>query len=426
MADDIAQKVSNLKITAAEENLLVFDEEVGTDSGQDIALSLVGKVLTVRSFNFEALKRTLNQIWAISNGALFRTIENGFFVVQFASLRDKSKVMAGRPWTFDQNLVLLNEIEGDLQPSNLSLTRCPFWVRLYNLPLAYRTERHVNLIGGCLGDVQEVDSDGIRWDTSARVRVLLDVTKPLRRVQKIALKTGAAAMIELKYERLPTFCYVCGLIGHIERDCLKGSEEDKETGKQWGSWLRASPRRGRQKMEEEAKLFLSCARNLDFGGSKKDDVEPCSDQIAHTSSCDSHAGGLILSGVVEGKLPGVERVDGGVETVTKEVEASVIPSPPFVFHSAPKNSVGKNRKNKIKSRVVPMEINDLTTKNIEKTIIGPIGEKRKLPDPMVVNDAVEGDFLGVKKLKFDELVLPGSEEATVEAEVGVTQPRPVL
>lgn len=57
-----------------------------------------------------------------------------------------------------------------------------------------------------MGDVQEVDSDGIRWNTSARVRVLLDVIKPLCRVQKIALKNGDVAMVELKYECLPTFC----------------------------------------------------------------------------------------------------------------------------------------------------------------------------------------------------------------------------
>ena len=60
-----------------------------------------------------------------------------------------------------------------------------------------------------------MDSDGIIWDKSARLRILLDVTKPLRRVQRVALKGGTSALIEIKYERLPTFCYMCGVIGHI-------------------------------------------------------------------------------------------------------------------------------------------------------------------------------------------------------------------
>lgn len=46
------------------------------------------------------------------------------------------------------------------------------------MPMAYRSDKHVKLIGGCLGEVLELDSDGILWDKSARVRVSLDVTQP--------------------------------------------------------------------------------------------------------------------------------------------------------------------------------------------------------------------------------------------------------
>lgn len=104
-------------------------------------------------------------------------------VVQFATHRDKTKVLAGRPWTFDQHLVVLNEIDGDLQPSNISLKLFPSWVQLYNIPFAYRTEKHLQFISGSLGEVMQIDFDGIRWDKLARLRVLLDITKPLRRVQ---------------------------------------------------------------------------------------------------------------------------------------------------------------------------------------------------------------------------------------------------
>ena len=57
-----------------EDQLIAFDDAGGDDNNSDLELSLVGKVLTVRTYNFEALKRTLNQVWAISNGALFRSI----------------------------------------------------------------------------------------------------------------------------------------------------------------------------------------------------------------------------------------------------------------------------------------------------------------------------------------------------------------
>lgn len=94
------------------------------------------------------------------------------------------------------------------------------------------------------------------------------MTKPLLRVQRISLRKGDRVMVEVKYEHLPTFCYVCGTIGHIGRDCLKNHDDEKEIEKQWSSWLRASPSRGRQKLEEETKLFLSSVHQLNFGTPK--------------------------------------------------------------------------------------------------------------------------------------------------------------
>lgn len=43
----------------------------------------------------------------------------------------------------------------------------------------------MKVIGGYIGEVIEVESDGIVWDKSARVKVMLDISKPLRRIHKI-------------------------------------------------------------------------------------------------------------------------------------------------------------------------------------------------------------------------------------------------
>lgn len=264
MADQLSERVASMKITATEDNIVELGEIEDEAIETSMNMAVVGKVITMRSYNFEALKRTLNQIWSLTKDGLFRQIENGLFVIQFAVEKDKSKVMEGRPWTFDNNLVLLEEIDGSSQPSNIPMQWCPFWLRLYNLPMNSRSERAVRAIGGCLGDVMEVESDGIAWDKSARLKVRIDITKPLRRIQKIKARGGEVAMIEIKYERLPTFCYECGIIGHIERDCQMEKEEEDVEEKQWGTWLRASPRRGRLKMMEESKAFLRSNRKLCF------------------------------------------------------------------------------------------------------------------------------------------------------------------
>lgn len=139
MADDITVSFSSMKITEEEDKVVNLDIVETPENGQNLDLALVGKVLTVRNFNFDALKRTFSQTLAITSGALFLPIENNLFVVQFACRRDKETVLAGRPWTFDQNLVIPQEIDDHIQPSNIELKLYPFWARLYNLPMDCRT-----------------------------------------------------------------------------------------------------------------------------------------------------------------------------------------------------------------------------------------------------------------------------------------------
>ena len=48
----------------------------------------------------------------------------------------------------------------------------------------------------------------------------MDITKPLKRCVRLSVDdTGEVITAILLYERLPEFCYVCGLIGHGLRDC---------------------------------------------------------------------------------------------------------------------------------------------------------------------------------------------------------------
>lgn len=135
MDDDILVRCSALKITEDEENVVSVDDIWTDDINPSMELSVFGKVMPRRTYNFEAFKRTMNQIWAISKDALFRSIENGLFVILFATKRDRAKVLEGPPWMFDQNLITMDEINGGLRPSEISLDWSPFWVRLYNLPM---------------------------------------------------------------------------------------------------------------------------------------------------------------------------------------------------------------------------------------------------------------------------------------------------
>jgi len=51
------------------------------------------------------------------------------------------------------------------------------------------------------------------------VNVEIDVNKPLCLVFPLKLKNGKERQIDVKYKRLPSFCFGCGNMGHEIRLC---------------------------------------------------------------------------------------------------------------------------------------------------------------------------------------------------------------
>lgn len=109
--------------------------------------------------------------------------------------------------------------------------------------MSFFTEKIAKAIGSFLGDFIRIDKknfDGT-WKSFMRIRVLLDITKPLKRKMKIMKEGEDWIWIDFKYERLPNFCFLCGLIGHTERFCQKMFEGvTGETERPYGSLLRAT------------------------------------------------------------------------------------------------------------------------------------------------------------------------------------------
>jgi len=72
-----------------------------------------------------------------------------------------------------------------------------------------------------------------------RIRVMVDVRKPLVCTKSIKKKGAAPVLVNIKYERLGIFCYYCGLLGHTEDSCEKlYAVEDDDGIRNWGPDIR--------------------------------------------------------------------------------------------------------------------------------------------------------------------------------------------
>lgn len=63
--------------------------------------------------------------------------------------------------------------------------------------------------------------------SSSPVRVKLDVTKNLTRFVSFT-KYGETKFYQVKFEKLPIYCYMCGLLGHWHEECGTGEHAVEE------------------------------------------------------------------------------------------------------------------------------------------------------------------------------------------------------
>ncbi|CAO2195035.1 unnamed protein product [Urochloa humidicola] len=82
---------------------------------------------------------------------------------------------------------------------------------------------------GLLGEVQQMDVDGEGKASGAflRARVSIEVNKPIKRGVLLRMsREGEPEWFNAQYEKLPFFCYSCGIMGHSGLECENPAPRD--------------------------------------------------------------------------------------------------------------------------------------------------------------------------------------------------------
>jgi hypothetical protein len=169
---------------------------------------------------------------------IFKEVQPNVWMFEFSQEGDKQRVLAGRPWSFNRFIIALSEFDDSIPSSQWDFTTSPFWIQIHDMPPICMTKAIGSKIGESLGIMEEVDIEGdkVEWGSVLRIRVVIDLQKPLERGRALTI-AGKAHWVSFQYENLPVFCFNCGRIVHGNNGCPVQSSHVEE--KQWGVWLRA-------------------------------------------------------------------------------------------------------------------------------------------------------------------------------------------
>ena len=189
MEEDLSNLMENISFTEEEDEISIplgeFQEVLAYGR-----TCMVAKLVSDRLISKETIKTSLKGWWIISGSLSFKVLGENLFLIELKKMEDKERVLEGRPWVFEGNLLLVEDFNGKTSPSIYTFDKAAFWVRMNKLSLGCMGRAIGRRIRKTVGTVEMVDTDakGIRWGEYPRVKILIDLTKPLPRGRKINLQ----------------------------------------------------------------------------------------------------------------------------------------------------------------------------------------------------------------------------------------------
>lgn len=212
------------------------------NQGFDAKLCIVGRFITEGRTDFEALQQTLDVLWKPGRGVYMKEIDSNLYLFQFYHELDVKRVMEGCPWSFNRRALVMSRLQEGHNPRSVELNHIELWVQVHDLKAGLMSEKILQGIENYVGSfVQSCQSNFVGvWREFMRIRVKLNLAKPLKRRMKIKMAGDEWFWANFKYENVPSFCFMCGIIGHTEKFCGQLFEKpENEIVKPYRAWMRA-------------------------------------------------------------------------------------------------------------------------------------------------------------------------------------------
>jgi hypothetical protein len=102
--------LDGLSLHDEEEEDFRFDFEEEGEDQVDLCWCLVGRFLSERSIHFNSIEVRMADLWKPVKGVTIKEAAAGKFLFHFNHSLDMEAVLNSGPWTFDNNMLLLEQV----------------------------------------------------------------------------------------------------------------------------------------------------------------------------------------------------------------------------------------------------------------------------------------------------------------------------
>lgn len=118
---DLADACQNLNLNDADSEGLILDDDLIPSLVDEYQLCLVGRFLTEKKMDFEAMKNTLIPIWQSIKGMDVKELGQNRYIFRFFHERDLCRVLNDSPWSLSNQILILRRLLLGEQPSQVPL-----------------------------------------------------------------------------------------------------------------------------------------------------------------------------------------------------------------------------------------------------------------------------------------------------------------
>ncbi len=153
----------------------------------------------------------------------------GDLLLTFQCSEALQRMLDRTPFTWDNQVLAMDQVYDDRNTRDSPLNRCFFWVRIFDVSFNRRHDANLQTLGEQIGEFMWLDRSNIeRAGEWVRMRVNIWLDHPLIPVIRYRAADGTVRPLQVCYERLPLACRYCGLICHAFGSCPLRAAEDPE------------------------------------------------------------------------------------------------------------------------------------------------------------------------------------------------------